>query len=91
MKINLAVLEFDSAALDLDSVLSRVGVGSADGTRVLIPERLTSRSSSTVRKKSSSPAFFFFLHQISIVVELTGRVVASSVVMIVQHTKTKKW
>ena len=72
MKINLAVLEFDSAALDHDSVLSRVGVGSEDGTRVLIPERLTSRSSSTVRKKSSSPAFFFFLHQISIAVELTG-------------------
>ena len=61
MKNDLAVLEFDSPALDLDSALSRVGVGSAGGARILLPERLTSRSSaSTVREEILFPWFLFF-------------------------------
>jgi len=54
-------LEFDSAALDLDSAVSKVGVGSAGGARILLPERLTSRSSaSTVREEILFPWFLFF-------------------------------
>ena len=61
MKIDSAVLEFDSAALDLDSALSRVGVVSAGGARVLLPKRLTSRSSErTVREEILFPCFIFF-------------------------------